>query len=245
MSKRLNTPIPPTASMEDWTDVLIEECGEDFVRLDNWMPEKIIVSPAYYLKGIKGAMPFCYARMGVAERLLKAANSLPKGYKLLIWDVWRPLEVQQILFQDYFWQLKSMFPRKSEALLRQEVIKFVSEPSGDLLKPSPHFTGGAVDLTIIDSDGNELDMGTGFDFFGEMAHTDYFELRKGLTPFEAREEHILEHRRMLYTAMTRAGFSNYPLEWWHYDYGNQFWGKRTSNTAFYGGKTPPQIPFNS
>lgn len=42
------------------------------------------------------------------------------------------------------------------------------------------------------------------------------------------------NRRLLYTVMVEAGFTNYPLEWWHYDYGDQFWGHLSKRDAIYG-----------
>jgi D-alanyl-D-alanine dipeptidase len=71
-------------------------------------------------------------------------------------------------------------------------------------------------------------MGTRFDDFRETANTAYYE-KPGLN------EEIRNNRRLLYHTMLKAGFSNLPTEWWHYDYGTKFWAHFTGNTALYEG----------
>ncbi len=113
---------------------------------------------------------------------------------------------------------------KANLLARQ----FVSYPDENPLKPFVHSTGGALDLNIVDCNGQELDMGTDFDDFTSNAYTSAFENRK---TFEA-----FENRRMLFDVMISAGFTNYPSEWWHYDYGDLFWAVETgTDCAMYGG----------
>lgn len=73
---------------------------------------------------------------------------------------------------------------------------------------SMHSRGAAVDLTLVDAKGVELDMGTPYDFFGEKAHTDY-------TKLPAK---VLENRRLLREAMEAAGFKGIRTEWWHFSY---------------------------
>ena len=118
----------------------------------------------------------------------------------------------------------------------------VSMPSYDVLQPSIHNTGGAVDLTIIGPDGEPLDMGTSFDAFSEATWTDYFE--PGFSRNETMEGNangpgatntVISNRRMLYNVMTAAGFTNLPSEWWHYDYGDNMWAQLTGGKAIYAG----------
>lgn len=107
------------------------------------------------------------------------------------------------------------------------MTEFVSLPSLDPQKPSPHLTGGSVDLTIATLDGLYLDMGTPFDDFSERAHTAFYNDKGGDSPAN-------RNRELLYSCLTSVGFTNYPSEWWHYDYGNQFWGSATGSNAIYG-----------
>src|SRR5690606_16096047 len=85
-----------------------------------------------------------------------------------------------------------------------------SELLGDYIAPvSGHSRGATVDLTLLRCDGSRcsaLDMGTGFDFFDERAHTD----APGITPAQRA------NRQRLRAAMEQGGFRNYPLEWWHF-----------------------------
>jgi D-alanyl-D-alanine dipeptidase len=235
------SPIPTNQTVEGWQGVSIEPLNEPFCLLNALNEERICVEPAYFLMKIQGSLPECYARESVANRLLSAAEHLPMGYRLKIWDAWRPLEVQSALFEQYLGILREKYPVLDEDTLMQKAERFVSLPSDDPLKPSPHFTGGAVDLTIVGPDGKELDMGTPFDYFGEEAHTAFYEEKQINGTLLPIETEILNNRRLLFHAMTNAGFSNYPFEWWHFDYGNQFWGKATGLRAIYSGASPTML----
>ena len=94
---------------------------------------------------------------------------------------------------------------------QDEVIKnYVSLPNENEELPPLHATGGAIDLTIVDvKTKKELDMGIGFDAFSDLTNTDAFEK-------EGMDETIRENRRILYNAMTKAGFTNLPSEVWHF-----------------------------
>jgi len=223
----LNKPIPSNLSVAGWKEVEIEENNEPLVSLNDFAPDYIQVKSQYFEQSIKGALEICYCRKGLAQKLLEAAKYLPKGYKFLIWDAWRPVEEQQALFEKHKEQLKIQFPELNEQELSYKTEKYVSLPSKNIHRPSPHLTGGAVDLTIIDDKSNYLEMGSEFDFFGEKAKTDFYEIT-----IKSKKE-ITKNRRLLYHALTKVGFSNYPEEWWHFDFGNQFWGKILDKVAIY------------
>ena len=211
----------------------ISDNGEELVSM-SLIPEKIIVQPQYYMQGIKGALPDCYIRRENLNRIYRASKLLKPGYKFLIYDAWRPAEVQKIIFEKYFNELKKEMPAEDDAELQQLTSKFVSLPSENPENPSPHLTGGAVDLTIIDDKGKVLNMGTGFDETSDRAATRYYEELSKLRKLSIEEEKILRNRRLLYHIMTEVGFVNYEAEWWHYDYGNQFWGSIIGQDAKYG-----------
>jgi len=225
----INKPIPSIQSIEGWKQVKIEENNEPFVSLNDFAPNYIQVKSQYFEQKIKGALEICYCRKGVAQKLVEAAKHLPKGYKFLIWDTWRPIEVQQALFDNYKAKLLKNNPSFERQIIQKETEKYVSLPSLDIFKPSPHLTGGAIDLTIIDEKGKNLDMGTGFDFFGEKAKTDFYELKCT----DNNELTFRNNRRLIYNLLINFGFTNYPEEWWHYDYGNQFWAFASKTTAYY------------
>lgn len=115
----------------------------------------------------------------VNERLKK------KQLRLKVWDAYRPLSIQKKLW--------AIVPDS----------RYVADPK----KGSRYNRGCAVDVTIVDQDGNELPMPTGYDDFSEKAHLDYIDL-----PPE-----IIANRQLLIDVMTAEGFSTINTEWWHFD----------------------------
>jgi len=224
---------------EKLRNIDISENNEELISM-SLIPEKIIVQPQYYLQGIKGALSDCYIRKENLSRLVEAAEMLESGYKFLIYDAWRPPEVQKIIFKKYFNELRAKMPDKDESQLRELTSRFVSFPSNNAANPSPHLTGGAVDLTIIDNKGEVLNMGTAFDETSNKAATRYYEELAAVRQLNAEEEEILKNRRLLYHIMTEVGFANYAAEWWHFDYGDQLWAylKDGRQDAVYGRAEP-------
>ena len=128
----------------------------------------------------------CLLRRDVAERLARVQAALAvRGLRLKLWDCYRPLSVQRHFF----------------ALVPDE--RYVADPR----KGSRHNRGAAVDVTLLDGRGRELDMGTGFDDFSPRAHRDAAGLPAP----------VAEHRAWLAAAMAKEGFSGLPTEWWHFD----------------------------
>ena len=237
--------IPISNPIERWVweevrRIPIRENGERLVPLSLY-PERIIVHPEYFIQGIRGALPECYVRESVYEKLVEAADLLPPGYKFVIFDAWRPIQVQQSLFDTLKERLRREYPSESEEEIVRRTLTFVALPSRDPLRPSPHNTGGAVDLTIADDRGRLLNMGTEYDDPTERSRTTYFEeLLESGKRLSREEEEALENRRLLFNLLASVGFTNYIDEWWHYDYGNQNWawvGKREH--ALYGRAKPP------
>jgi D-alanyl-D-alanine dipeptidase len=188
----------------------------------------MVFQPKYWERGVPGAVAKIYVRKTVEEMLLAAANLLPEGYKLKILDAWRPAAVQKALFDEYYSVLQERFQGdKSEDELKEMASQFVSYPSEDPNRPFVHATGGAVDLTIVDAKGKELNMGTAFDDFSDAAHTTYFE--------NTDCTEIRDNRRLLYHVMAGVGFTNYPGEWWHYDFGDRFWAAIAQRDSIYRG----------
>ncbi len=168
-------------------------------------------------------------------RLLAAAGRLSEaGLKLVVWDAWRPVAVQAAIYEAYRAELLRQFPDLPEAEIDRRVRVYVAAPSRQSLQPSPHLTGGAVDVTLADSNGQELPMGTGFDDFSPPAATRYYEDLLGERPLEDDEWECARNRRLLYHLMTERGFTNYPGEWWHYNFGNSAWARRTGQPCRYG-----------
>lgn len=223
----INKPIPQNILPN--SNVTVKPIDEIMVDLADIDSSLIVCEPRYYLLGIKGAMPCCMVRQQVAELLLKATKQLPNGYKFKVFDSWRPYVVQESLYWNYYNLIKGQYADKnlSNDQIRKKITMFVSPPSKNPLSPSVHSTGGAIDLTIINKKGVELNMGSSFDDFSVKAYTNYFE--------ETDQEEIITNRRLLYNTMISVGFTNLPSEWWHYDYGNCFWGFYKNKESFYAG----------
>jgi len=129
----------------------------------------------------------CFLRRFVAVKLDSVQRELEKfGLGLKVWDCYRPLSVQKILW--------SIVPDE----------RYVANPA----KGSRHNRGCAVDLTLVDSCGNELPMPTKYDDFTEKAHRDYFDL----------PDTLIKNREILENVMRKYGFIPLPTEWWHFDF---------------------------
>lgn len=217
----------------------INEQAEPLVSV-SYLPEKIIVSPQYFIQGLAGTLPEIFLRSGAFEHLVKATHSLPSGYKLVVFDAWRSIITQQALYESYQQQLAKANPTWSASQLKAATLRIVALPSTLADKPSPHNTGGSIDLSIVDPQGRLLEMASPFDDTSNYAKTSYFEENQPTNPTEVTARN---NRRWLYQIMLTAGFTNYPEEWWHYDFGNQNWAYQSQqNQAIYGA-TQPNFPW--
>lgn len=127
----------------------------------------------------------CLLRPETVERLEKAAKALrEQGFRLRVYDCYRPRSVQ--------WEMWKILPKPG----------YVADPR----KGSHHNRGTAVDLTLADKEGRELEMPTGFDTFSKAAHHGY----------AGASAAAIKHREVLREAMEAAGFKKNRMEWWHY-----------------------------
>jgi len=226
-------PIPPLGSVDDsWECGDAQECGEAVLDITDINP-RIQFDASYLKAGIKGALTRCYVRAGVYDRLCHALSLLPEAYSFLIYDTLRPLRVQKALYDDYYARVQAQHPEADETELERLTREFVALPVLNILRPSSHQTGGAVDLTLL-KDGQPVDMGTVFDEFEEIAYSDYFER-------EGAEESVRLNRRLLYNVMIEAGFTNYDCEWWHYDWGNRSWARKKHVPSIYTYSDSPDL----
>lgn len=202
--------------------------NEPLISIRKYFGGEIICLPYYLNAGIRGATYECSVRSSVIKRLEAALNKLDSALTFKVYDAWRPLQVQCSLYETYYEDLKAKNPDWNSSRLAEETKKFVSFPSANILTPPVHNTGGAIDLTLCEKNtGTELNMGTTFDDFSPKAYTTYFE--------KETNSEIKENRRLLYWTMIECGFTNLPSEWWHYDYGDAFWGYYKGNPVKYFG----------
>ena len=151
--------------------------------------------------------PKAYMTFEGLNALSIAAKDLRKqGYRLLIWDSYRP---QKAVDNFVIWINdpqdvgdKSFYPD----LKKSDLVK-----GGYIATKSSHTRGSTVDLTLIKKDGGFVDMGGTFDLFSEISHPDY----KKLTRAQKK------NRKILHNAMIKAGFEGIDSEWWHFTLKNE------------------------
>src|SRR5581483_7737686 len=97
-------PIPALRGPDGWREVPIEPVDEPLVRVGD-IGGRVGEDPRYHLRGLPGALESCWLREAVAERLARAAASLPDGLRLLVWDGYRNLETQAALYRGYLDEL--------------------------------------------------------------------------------------------------------------------------------------------
>jgi len=175
-----------------------------------------LVEPRYYFYGWSN-LKSCYARFSVAKRLLLVRKYLLKGYNFKIWDSFRRKETQKFIRMNFKRRLENLHPNWNSEKILEALNIFTGSPMRKIkkIRLTGHFFGGAVDLTIINEKGDELDMGTDFDDITERATLNYYENKKFLN---SRERAIKRNRRLLTKVMKKAGFNSYPPEWWHWSY---------------------------
>ncbi len=211
---------------------------ENFDPMVNLADYPFVCAPMYHEWNLSDT-PDLWTRKMIADMLLKIQKEHlePLGRKFKIWDPWRSRVVQNNIYQKFWDDLAAKNQDWDEEKLTFEVGVFVTRADNKERIP-PHASGGSIDLTVVDSDGNELDFGTEFDHFGPESATNYFEENDG--NITARD-----NRRWLHKIMTDAGFGTDPDEWWHFDFGNQKWAVQLKKPfAFFGEVTDP-VDFNS
>ncbi len=170
-----------------------------------------------YLKGLTDD-PRCRTRPGVADALERARDLLPAGFNFLISDAWRPWSVQEQLARCSRLSICSAHPDWTEEEVNRELVR-LAPPIYVVFSFNRHRYGGALDLTILDADGRELDMGTPLPYLeGPEAALLHFELQDR----DPAHETPRKNRRLLIQVMSAAGFTPYLPEWWHWEYDRDF-----------------------
>lgn len=149
-------------------------------------------------KDVYGELKACFLQVLPARMLARAQKilqAIKPEFSLLIYDCLRPRQVQFKMW---------------DVVKGTAMEGYVAHP----IKGSIHNYGAAVDLSIADSQGNPLDMGTPFDFFGDLAQPRYevFFLRQGKL-----SQNQLDNRLLLRRVMREAGFLMIQNEWWHFN----------------------------
>jgi D-alanyl-D-alanine dipeptidase len=162
----------------------------DFVDIKKFIPEIDIELMYATEKNVAGKKLYknssAYLRYGTAVKLKNANDDLEKlGYHIKIWDAYRPISVQYDLWK------------------KVPDTRYIADPK----RGSVHNRGAAVDLTVINENGKELSMPTGFDGFSEKADRNYSDI----------SSERAENARMLENIMVKNGFKSVYTEWWHFN----------------------------
>lgn len=168
---------------------------------------------------------YTYVRESIAQKLLAAQTDLPHGITFYFSEGHRPISLQKQMFDAYYAHLATANTDWNSERLVRETTKFIASPED----VPPHSTGGAIDITLLDADGRELDMGSILD--------DLPDLNEGRNFTKAENISVLGkgNRQLLIDALSAAGFVNYPAEWWHWSYGDKYWAYHTrAPHAIYG-----------
>ncbi|HJW12060.1 MAG TPA: M15 family metallopeptidase, partial [Albitalea sp.] len=149
-------------------------------------------------RNLYGKLDCAWLHRLAAEGLARAGERLQAdapGLRLLVLDALRPHRVQVLLWDHL-----------DGTGLRQ----YVADPA----RGSIHSFGMALDVTLLDAQGHELDMGSGFDEMIELSHPRLEEAHLAKGMLSAAQ---VRHRGLLRDAMSAGGFNGVDNEWWHFD----------------------------
>ena len=231
--------VPVDLSMQESAEPLVEL--EEFgIAFENYYARDDGLNAPYY-RQFASAPVSVRCRVGLARRLVAVNARLgTMGLELYVLDAFRPLACQADLWKHFMDRALLALPCGTHEELIKYGSQYCSNPEGFDSRDSrtwpTHSTGGAVDLTLRRrKTGELLFMGGVFDDAAPISHTRHYET---LTSTSASHVEARRNRRLLYWAMIREGFANYPFEWWHYDFGTQMWimngGGDGSGAAVYG-----------
>lgn len=215
----------PTEPVAELKRVPIRENGEPMVDFSIVCPELVIASPVYrYTRAT-------LVRATIAKMLNRAAEAIPRGYRLGILEGWRPNYIQRRMYLTQWIRFKQLHPDWSDLQLRRVVNRF-THPH-DAKAPPPHASGGAVDVMLVDADGQRLDHSSPYKVFDPK---NYSHDCPGLSDIARK------HRQILREAMLHGGMTNYPSEYWHWSYGDQGWAYRGSHAPGVPLSPAPPVP---
>jgi D-alanyl-D-alanine dipeptidase len=199
--------------------IVIRENREPLVDVRRFCPNVVVKLG----RGRMAREKTAYLRRSVAAMLGAASKRLPKGQQFIINDAWRPAFIQCQIFFDFVKKGERRYPGLSRAARMREIKKYVAPWKG--VNASGHMSGGAIDLRIVDTRGRKIPMRSRGLSYKENALSD----QPKLPAVQKR------NRALLSAALLAAGFSNYPLEYWHWSFGDYQWARRNGKpVAKYG-----------
>lgn len=208
------------------TSIPVQESNEEIIDLTNQD------SISYYQSQDSVPLIQVKLRKTVYKKLLQAQKLLPNNLSLCVYEGYRSLEYQEEIFIKKFAQLYQQNPKQPYKKLFEQTTRVVSPVvnlNGSINIP-PHSTGAAVDVYLINSNGEPIEMGihpkdSFNDVDGTLCAMDSKKISK-----EAKL-----HRQIMAKALKKVGFVNYYTEYWHWSYGDRFWAYHAgAQYAIYG-----------
>lgn len=181
---------------------------------------------------IKNNTNYTFLRKTVYEKLKAANAQLPKGIHFCLYDGYRSLNLQKMIFEKQYESVKLNHSDWSLTDIFNETTKLVSpviNQDGSKNIP-PHSTGAAIDVYLIDDQGKPLDMG--------IHPKDWMNDKDGRLSFTNSKiitDEAQTNRQLMSRVLKNAGFVNYPTEYWHWSYGDKYWAfVKNQPFAIYG-----------
>ena len=210
--------------------ITIKDNAEPMVDLRD--QTKILIGPS---PEIPNNTDYTKMRKTVYEKLLEAQSLLNDGMFFCLYEAYRSLALQKTLFDHRFKIVQSHHTNWTNDEIFEETTKMVSpvvNKDGSKNIP-PHSTGAAVDVYLINKNGEPLDMG--------IHPKDWMEDENdllSLTDSKNISAVAQTNRQIMSNALTQVGFVNYPTEYWHWSYGDRYWAyHKHQSHAIYGSVT--------
>jgi D-alanyl-D-alanine dipeptidase len=202
----------------------IKEGHEPMIELRDHPHPGIALGPS---PEIPDNTDYTRVRKTVYEKLLAAQKLLPNGLHFCLYEGYRSLRLQKMLFDNRCKKLEKLHPDWDPTQIFNEATRLVSPVThldGSKNIP-PHSTGGAFDIYLLDAKGNALDMG--------IHPKDWMQDNDGsisLTASTKISAIAQVNRKIMSTALSAVGFVNYTAEYWHWSYGDRYWAHQQGKT---------------
>ncbi len=225
-----------TIPVKPYRTIPIKECGEALVEIPRDLFAFFDPHPYAEAGAAFGGISPWTLRKGVLDALIRAQASLSRqkpGWKIKLHNTIRPNAVQAFMVEkEYALQAAAagfdyvrLTPEQREALA-PKVFRIWGIPSENPANPPIHSTGGALDCTLVDERGQEVDMGGPVDDNSERSNPDYY----AETTNEIGKR-IHANRMLLRDILVAEGFQPHEIEWWHFSRGDQYWAWRERETG--------------
>ena len=180
---------------------------------------------------IPNNMNYTKLRKTVYEKLKRAQALLPEGLHFCLYEGYRSLQLQKMLFDNRYEKIKKLYPDWSQKQIFIETITLVSpvtNADGSKNIP-PHSTGGAIDIYLI-KQGQAVAMG-----IHPKDWTEDVDGKLSATLSQHISAEAQKNRKIMSAVLSTVGFVNYPTEYWHWSYGDRYWAYRKKEKhAIYG-----------